>query len=146
MGQVIRQKGDRAALLMCSGGLALLALGGFTKLWVERHAGEFSQIVRLDGLKSWALLVLVVALTATWLLGNVVGIVIACRLRAFTSLRCASIAAALGVAAMIFANTGILSRTSREAWTILVWLPFATTAVVFAASALWLRERKLLPE
>lgn len=145
MKQAIRQKGDRAALLMCSGGLALFALGGFSKMWVGRHAREFTQIVCLGGPKSWTLMVLVLALAATWLLSNLFGIIVAYRLRAYASLRCASTAAAVGVVATIFANSGILPRTLRMAWTILVWLPIAATVVVFAASALWLRERRLLP-
>jgi hypothetical protein len=130
---------------MCLGGLALLALGSFTKLWAGRHVGEYMQIIQLDGLKSWALMALVLALAAIWLLGNVVGIAIAYRLRKHAGLRYAASAAALAVVTMILTNTGILPRTSREVWTILVWLPLVATIVVFAASALWLRERQLLP-
>lgn len=142
---VIRQKGDRAALLMCVGGLALFSLWGFTKLFVGRHVGEYEQIIRLGGLKSWFLMVLVLVLVVTWLLGSVLGIAIAYRLREYTSLRCAAIAAALAIVTIILTNSGILTRNSREVWIVLVWLPLVATLVVIASSVLWLRERRLLP-
>lgn len=145
MNHVIRQKGDRAALLMCAGGLALFSLGVFTKLYVGRHVGEYEQIIQLGGLKSWSLMALVLALVVTWLLCSVFGIATAYRLRKFTSLRCAAIAAAFAVVTMIFTNSGAFTQAPREVWSILIWLPLVATLVVIVSSVLWLRERQRLP-
>jgi hypothetical protein len=46
---------------------------------------------------------------------------------------------------MILTNTGFPLWTVPKVWTILIWLPFVTTIVVFASSAFWLHERRLHP-
>jgi hypothetical protein len=109
------------------------------------HVAEYTQIIRFGGQDSWALMALVLSLSATWLVGNVVGIAFAYRVRVHSSLRCAATGAALGVAAMILTNTGFPLWTVPKVWTILIWLPFVTTIVVFASSAFWLHERRLHP-
>jgi hypothetical protein len=141
-----RKTGDRAALLLCVAGIALLVLGGFTKLWVGRHGTEYTQIFRLGGPRLWVVMVLELTLFAVWLLGNIVGLTFAYRMRGHSSIRYAAIAAALGVIAMIITNTGIPLWTVRKLWTVLVWLPFVTTIAVFASSAYWLHDRQSLFE
>ena len=132
---------DRAALFLSVAGGAYLLLSGFAKIWAGRHVAEYTQIIQFGGVKSGALLALIIGLAAIWLLGSLIGIAIACRSRGRLSLRCAATAAAVGVVATILTNTGLFPRTEREVWTILVWLPLASTVVVLVASSLWLRGR-----
>lgn len=141
MERATRRQGDKAAILMGVGGCSLLALEAFAKGWVGRHVSEFAQVIDHGGPTSWALVALVVGLVGTWVAGSVVGIVLAYPLRRHASLRYAAVAAALGIVAATLTNTGMLPRTARWAWSVLVWLPTVATLVVLAASACWLRGR-----
>ncbi len=139
--------GDRATLHLCVAGVTFLVIVAFTKLLVGGHEAEYSEILRSRGSQFIILAGLGITLLAVWLFGNVIGLVLAYRMRRHLSIRFAAIAASVGLIAAVVTGIGIpVSSESRLLWTVLVWLPLVATVVVFMSSVAWVRERQVHDE
>lgn len=128
--------------LLCMASLTLLCTAMLMKFWVGAHVPQYLGVIHSPHILSWGPVALALLAAAVWLAGSLFGLVLAYRVRRYSGIRYAAIAAVLSFVATLGTCIPYSQPTvPRLLWRVLVWVPIVAALAVLAFFVVWRRER-----